>query len=147
MARTALANTGPFSGILGGLIAYGAATAAIAVATAATSLRRSVLTLDRKNVRWLVYSGVLVAIAQGLFYSAVSIAPIMLIVPLMQSSLIFRLLFATWLNADYELFGPLVVAGAVTSIAGACTVSIDTGLILDTLAAPPSLARILRWHL
>jgi drug/metabolite transporter (DMT)-like permease len=146
MARTALAHSGPFSGILGGLIAYGAATAAIIVAMAASSLRRNVLTLARENVRWFVYSGVLVAIAQGLFYSAVSIAPIMLIVPLMQLSLIFRLLFATWLNADYELFGPLVIAGALISIVGACTVSIDTGLVLDALAVPQDIARILRLH-
>lgn len=150
MARTALlAHADPVSGILGGLIAYGAATAAIAVGLVATSLRRSVLALDHDNVRWFTYSGVLVALAQGLFFAAVAVAPIMLIVPLMQLSLIFRLLFSSWLNADHELFGPLVMAGALISVAGACTVSIDSRLILDALdalGAPQDVVRILRWH-
>ncbi len=60
----------------------------------------------------------------------------MLVMPLLQTSLAFRMLFSTWLNPNHEIFGPLVLSGVVISIAGALMVSIDTGLILTTLAMP-----------
>jgi drug/metabolite transporter (DMT)-like permease len=147
MARTALEHSGAAGGILGGLIAYIAATAAIAAALASRPLRYNVMALKRENVRWFMYSGVFVAAAQGLFYSAVAVAPIMLVVPLMQLSLIFRLIFAWWLNRDHEMFDVLVIVGSVISIAGACAISIDTDLILDTFCVPEPLAHLLRWRI
>jgi uncharacterized membrane protein len=93
-----------------------------------------------------VYSGVFVAAAQGFFYSAVAIAPIMMVVPLMQLALVFRFVFSWWLNPDHEVFGPAVIIGSAVSILGACAVSIDTRVILDALAAPDALARLLLWQ-
>jgi len=146
MVRTALEHASPFSGILGVSIAYGAATLAITLALLSPPLRRNVMSLKRENIRWFVYSGVFVAAAQGLFYSAVAVAPIMVVMPLMQLSLVFRLVFSTWLNRDHEVFGPLVVLGAFVSVVGACTVSMDTDAIIDALALPDALARGLRWR-
>jgi len=147
MARSALEHTGPTSGILGGLIAYAAATAVVAMALLWPPLRQNVIALKRENVLWFVNSGVFVALAQGLFYAAVAVAPIMLVAPLLQLSLVFRLTFSKWLNPDHEVFGPLVTAGAIISIAGACLVSIDTSVILDALAVPEFAARMLRWRI
>jgi drug/metabolite transporter (DMT)-like permease len=148
MVRTALRHAGPSSAILGGVIAYGSATAAIAaILMLSTPLRRNVMTLKRENIRWFVYSGVLVALAQGFFYSAVAIAPIMLVMPLLQMSLVFRLVFAMWLNPEHEMFGAQVIIGAAISIAGACTVSIDTDVILGALGVPDGLAHLLRWQI
>jgi drug/metabolite transporter (DMT)-like permease len=147
MARTALEHVGVAGGILGGLIAYMAATTAIAAALMSRPLRHNVMALKRENVRWFVYSGVFVAAAQGLFYAAVAVAPIMLVVPLMQLSLIFRLIFAWQLNRDHEMFDALVIVGSVISIAGACAISIDTDLILDAFAVPEPLAHLLRWRI
>ena len=56
------------------------------------------------------------------------------------------MLFSTWLSPDHEMFGPLVLAGVVISIAGALMVSIDTGLIVNSLAVPEPLARLLLWR-
>src|SRR5262249_41642688 len=81
------------SGILGGLIAYAAATAVVAMALLWPPLRQNVIALKRENVLWFVNSGVFVALAQGLFYAAVAVAPIMLVAPLLQLSLVFRLTF------------------------------------------------------
>jgi drug/metabolite transporter (DMT)-like permease len=147
MARTALEHVGAAGGLLGGLIAYIAATSAIAAALVSRPLRRNVMALKRENVRWFVYSGVFVAAAQGLFYSAVAVAPIMLVVPLLQLSLIFRLIFAWQLNRDHEVFDALVILGSAISIAGACAISIDTDLILETFAVPQPLAHLLRWQI
>src|SRR6266487_3793869 len=138
MARSALEHTAPATGILGGLIAYGAATSVLALALVWSPVRQ--------NVMWFVNSGVFVAVAQGLFYAAVAVAPIMVVMPLMQLSLVFRLSFSKWVNPDHEVFGPLVTAGAVISIVGACLVSVETNVILDTLTAPEALARVLRWR-
>jgi drug/metabolite transporter (DMT)-like permease len=146
MARTALAHTDPLAGIFGGVISYGAATAAMVVFLVSPTLRRNLRGVHRESLRWFIYSGVFVAIAQGLFYSALAIAPIMLVVPLMQLSLIFRFGFANTLTPDHELFGWHVVIGAALSIFGACLVSIDTGLVVHTLHLPASIDAILSWR-
>jgi drug/metabolite transporter (DMT)-like permease len=146
MARFALEHTGPSTGILGGLIAYVAATAVAALALFSAQLRRNILSLSRSNSRWFIFSGILVAAAQGFFFAAVSVAPVMLVMPLLQLSLAFRMVFSTWLNPDHEVVGPLVLAGVVISVLGALMVSIDTGLIVNTLALPSGLARMLLWR-
>src|SRR5262249_6237936 len=90
MVRTALRQGGPASAILGGVIAYGAASAAIALMLLLSApLRRNVMALRRDNIAWFAYSGVFVAMAQGFLYAAVAVAPIMLVMPLLQLALVF----------------------------------------------------------
>ena len=147
MARTALAHTDPLAGIFGGVISYGAATAAMLLFLLLSPiLRRNLRGMHPESLRWFVYSGVFVAIAQGLFYSALAIAPIMLVAPLMQLSLIFRFGFANTLTPDHELFGWHVAVGAALSILGACLVSINTGLVLHALHLPASIDAVLSWR-
>ena len=146
MARFALEHTGPATGILGGLISYIAATAVVALPLFSSEIRRNVFSLSRDNARWFALSGVFVAAAQGFFFAAVSVAPVMLVMPLLQLSLAFRMLFSTWLNPSHEIVGPLVLAGVVISVAGALMVSIDTSLIVNALALPEALARLLLWR-
>jgi drug/metabolite transporter (DMT)-like permease len=146
MARFALENTGAGSGIVGGLVAYCAATAVVAVAMISPRLRREVTAVKRENIRWFGYSGVFVAMAQGFFFSAVAVAPIMVVSPLLQFSLLFRLLFSRLFNPDHEIFGRLVVAGVATSIMGSLAVAADTEAILRFLSLPEWLAATLRWH-
>lgn len=147
MARFALAHTGPATGILGGLIAYIAATAVAALALISAPIRHNIKAVNRGNARWFIYSGVLVAAAQGFFFCAVAVAPVLLVMPLLQLSLAFRLLFSTWLSPAHEVFGAIVIAGATISIAGALLVSIDTNIILGALAIPDAIAAALRWKI
>ena len=114
---------------------------------AMTSIRRNLMQVSRENARWFVYSGVFVAAAQGFLYSALALAPIMLVIPLLQLSLVFRFLFAYLLNPHHEVFGFLVVFGSVVSIIGACAVSIDTDPILHFLSIPDPLRSYLRSQL
>ena len=146
MARFALENTGPATGILGGLISYAAATAVAALALVSPAIRHNVFSITRNNARWFTASGVFVAAAQGFFFAAVAVAPVMLVMPLLQLSLVFRMLFSTWLNPAHEIVGPLVLAGVVISVAGALMVSVDTGLIVNALGLPEPLARALLWR-
>jgi len=146
MARFALERSGVGGGILGGLVAYCAATAVVAVAMLWPRLRSEVTTIKRENIRWFVYSGVFVAMAQGFFFSAVAVAPILVVSPLLQFSLLFRFLFSKLFNPDHEVFGWLVGAGVATSIVGSLAVAADTDAILRFLALPEWLAAALRWH-
>jgi drug/metabolite transporter (DMT)-like permease len=146
MARFALEDTGPTSGIVGGLIAYAAATTVVALALLWPSVRRQVFATQRESARWFAYSGVFVAMAQGFFFCAVAVAPVLLVMPLLQTSLAFRLLFSTWLNPDHEVFGALVLAGVAVSITGALMVSIDTDILLNAFAVPDAIAQVLRWR-
>jgi drug/metabolite transporter (DMT)-like permease len=146
MARFALEHTGPATGLLGGLISYVAATAVASLALFSSQIRNNVFSLTRENGRWFACSGVFVAAAQGFFFAAVAVAPVMLVMPLLQLSLAFRMLFSTWLNPNHEIVGPLVFAGVIISVLGALMVSVDSTLIVNTLAIPESLARVLLWR-
>jgi drug/metabolite transporter (DMT)-like permease len=147
MARFALEHTGPTTGILGGLVAYVAATSVVGLAFLVSApLRRNAGGMKRDNIRWFALSGVMVAAAQGFFFCAVAVAPVLFVMPLLQTSLAFRLLFSTWLSPHHEVFGPLILSGVAISIAGALIVSIDSGLILTMLHAPDALVRMLLWR-
>jgi drug/metabolite transporter (DMT)-like permease len=146
MARFALEGTGPATGILGGLISYAAATAVAVLALVLPAIRTNVFAITPSNARWFAASGVFVAAAQAFFFMGVAVAPVMLVMPLLQFSLVFRMLFSTWLNPTHEIVGPLVLAGVAISVAGALTVSIETGLIVDALGLPEPLARVLLWR-
>jgi len=145
MARFALEHTGPATGILGGLISYAAATAVGALALLSPKFRRNLKTLNNSNALWFAISAVFVAAAQGFFFCAVAIAPVLLVMPLLQLSLMFRLLFSTWLSPDHEVFGALVLSGAAISVAGALLVSTDSALIVHALALPDPVAHFLLW--
>ncbi len=144
IVRQALQDVGPLSGIAGASVAYASATVAVTLGLLIPSLRRNVMQVSGENARWFVYSGIFVAAAHGFLYSALAVAPIMLVAPLLQLSLVFRFLFALILNPHHEVFGLLVIFGTAVSIVGACAIAIDTNLILDALAIPEPLASFLR---
>jgi drug/metabolite transporter (DMT)-like permease len=131
VVRQALQNVGPLSGVAGASVAYAAATLAVTLGLVIPSLRRNVM-------------GIFVAAAHGFLYSALAVAPIMLVAPLLQLSLVFRFLFALLLNPHHEVFGLVVILGTVVSIFGACAIAIDTSVILHALAIPEPLATYLR---
>ena len=74
------------------------------------AIRNNVCSMTQTNARWFAASGVFVAAAQGFFFMGVAVAPVMLVMPLLQFSLVFRMLFSTWLNPAHEIVGPLVLA-------------------------------------
>ncbi len=147
IVRQALQDVGPLSGVAGASVAYASATVAVTLGLLIPSLRRNVTQVSSENARWFVYSGIFVAAAHGFLYSALAVAPIMLVAPLLQLSLVFRFLFALILNPHHEVFGFLVIFGTVVSIVGACAIAIDTQFILHTLAIPEPFSSFLRSRL
>jgi len=144
IVRQALQDVGALSGLAGGAVAYAAGTVAVTLGLVIPSLRRNVMSVTGKNARWFVYSGIFVAAAHGFLYSALAVAPIMLVAPLLQLSLVFRFFFALILNPHHEVFGFVVILGTLVSILGACAIAIDTQLILHALSIPQPLADYLR---
>ena len=147
IVRQALHDAGALSGLAGGAIAYAAATVAVALGLLIPSLRCNVMAVESGNARWFVYSGIFVAAAHGFLYSALAVAPIMLVAPLLQLSLVFRFFFALLLTPHHEVFGLVVILGTVVSILGACTIAVDTQLILHALSIPEPFANLLRSRL
>ena len=102
------------------------------------------MAVSSENARWFVYSGIFVAAAHGFLYSALAVAPIMLVAPLS----------ATLLGLPLPLRAPAQPTprgvrlrsrlGTLVSILGACAIAIDTQLILHALAIPEPLATYLR---
>ena len=86
-----------------------------------------------------MYSGIFVAAAHGFLYSALAVAPIMLVAPL-AIVVGLRFLFALILNPHHEVFGFVVIVGTIVSIVGACAIAIDTDLILRAVAIPEPFA-------
>ena len=70
----------------------------------------------------------------------------MLVMPLLQLSLAFRMLFSTWLSPHHEVYGGLVIAGVVISLSGALLVSMDSTFIVNLLRLPETIGSVLLWH-
>src|SRR4051812_12005394 len=68
MARFALENTGPLTGLFGGLVSYVAATAVVSLALLSPQVRQNVFAMKRDNARWVAGSGGCVAAGAGGFF-------------------------------------------------------------------------------
>src|SRR5262249_15668479 len=72
------------------------------------------------------------------------VAPITVVIPLLQLSLVFRLFLSAWVNPHHEVFGLKIVFGTVISMVGACAVAVDSDFILAALPVPYTLPQVLR---
>jgi hypothetical protein len=70
----------------------------------------------------------------------------MVVTPILQLSLVFRLFLSQCINRDYEVMNAAVV-GALTAVLGSILVSLDTDTLMKLLDLPPSLADFLRYRL
>ena len=89
----------------------------------------------------------LVAISQAFVYASLAIAPLMVVTPILQLSLVFRLFLSQLINRDYEVMNTAVIIGAVTAVLGSILVSFDTDELTTLLGSPQSLADVLRHRL
>ena len=146
LVRVALESRGLGASFAGGLVAYVAATAVMALLLAWPGRLRHALAVDRESARWFTLSGVLVFLSQMFLYMAMAIAPVTVVSPINRLSLLFRLYFSRWLNPQHEVFGGAVIAGTVVSLAGALALSLSTQAVQELIALPDTLVAILAWH-
>ena len=89
----------------------------------------------------------LVAISQAFVYASLAVAPLMVVTPILQLSLIFRLFLSQLINRDYEVMNAAVLIGALTAVLGSMLVSIDADELTRLLDVPQPLADFLRYRL
>jgi uncharacterized membrane protein len=103
--------------------------------------------MKRENLPWFLSSAVLVAISQAFVYASLAVAPLMVVTPILQLSLVFRLFLSQLINRDYEVMNTAVLIGAFTAVLGSILVSLDTDELTTFLDLPLSLADFLHYRL
>ena len=103
--------------------------------------------MKRENLPWFLSSAVLVAISQAFVYASLAVAPLMVVTPILQLSLVFRLFLSQLINRDHEVMNAAVVIGAFTAVLGSLLVSLDTDLLTNLLDLPLPLADFLHYRL
>jgi drug/metabolite transporter (DMT)-like permease len=143
LVRAGLDGTG--LALAGGVISYTAACLAVAVILLLPRARRDYAGIKRGNVIWFVWIGVTVCISQIFMYLAMAIAPVTVVQPLMRFASVFATLFSWILNRDYEIFDAGVLSAIGVSMLGAVALSLDAGMLVRWLDAPPWLATAALW--
>ena len=103
--------------------------------------------MSRENLPWFFSSAVLVAISQAFVYASLAVAPLMVVTPILQLSLVFRLFLSQLINRDYEVMNTAVVIGAFTAVLGSILVALDTDELAELFDLPAGLANFLGYRL
>jgi drug/metabolite transporter (DMT)-like permease len=147
MAREAFLHAPGASTAAGGCLAYAAATLFFSLILLKPGAWVDIKRMKRENLPWFLSSAVLVAISQAFVYASLAVAPLMVVTPILQLSLVFRLFLSQLINRDHEVMNAAVVIGAVTAVLGSLLVSLDTNELTMLLDLPPWLADFLRYRL
>jgi drug/metabolite transporter (DMT)-like permease len=131
--------------LAGGVVSYSAATAAVALIMLLPSARRDIAAINRENLIWAAWAGVLVCVSQMFHYLAMALAPLTVVQPLMQFQVVFRTLFGWVINREHEVFSSGVIAAIVVSLIGAIFLSIDARAAIEWMNAPGWLRAALAW--
>jgi drug/metabolite transporter (DMT)-like permease len=147
MVRVAFDIAPQASVVAGGVIAYGAATAAFALLLLRPAVRHDIAAMQRENLPWFLYAAVLVTVSQGFVYASLAVAPLMVVTPILQLSLVFRVFLSWLINREYEVLDASVILGATAAIIGSILVSMNTDFFVSALALPDGLSSALRSRL
>jgi uncharacterized membrane protein len=92
-------------------------------------------------------TGVLVTVSQMFFYMALVVAPVSVVMPILQLHLVFRFLMARLMNPHHEMFGGMMILATALSMIGAAALSLDPEFVIAHVPLPESIVSILRWRL
>ena len=144
--RAALEGSSPSAGLPGGVVSYVAATLVIAVMLLAGRRREQVLAVDARSLRWFSFSGGLVCLSLVFRFMALAIAPVTVVAPLLQTLIIFRVIFGWFLNREHEDYSFWTLVGIAISLLGAFTLSISAEFVTANVPMPDILLEIIGWH-
>lgn len=146
MARQAFLDAPDSSTVAGGCLAYTAATLFFLLMLLKPGSWADIQSMKRGNLPWFLSSAVLVAISQAFVYASLAVAPLMVVTPILQLSLVFRLFLSHLINRDYEVMNVAVFIGAFTAVLGSILVSFETE-VLTTFLSSLSFADFLNYRL
>src|SRR5262245_7128979 len=126
MARQAFLHAPGASTPAAGCLAYTAATLLFLLILLKPGSWGDIKRMKRENLPWFLSSAVLVAVSQAFVYASLAVAPLMVVTPILQLSLVFRLFLSQLINRDYEVMNTAVLTGAFTAVLGSILVSLDT---------------------
>jgi uncharacterized membrane protein len=147
MARQAFLASPGTGSVAAGCIAYTAATLFFAMILVKPGAWRDIADTRRENLPWFLASAVLVAISQAFVYASLAVAPLMVVTPILQLSLVFRLFLSQAISPDYEVMNSAVLVGAFTAVLGAILVSLETDALMRLMNLPPAIGDILAYRL
>ena len=147
MARQAFLNAPGAGTAAAGCLAYTAATLLFSLILLRPGSWDDIRGMSSENLPWFLSSAVLVAISQAFVYASLAVAPLMVVTPILQLSLVFRLFLSQLINREYEVMNTAVLVGALTAVLGSILVSLDTDVLTKLLDLPPSLTDFLRYRL
>ena len=147
MARQAFLAAPGISTAAAGVVAYFAAVVAFAAVLVVAPTRWSVVHIKFNNMGWFLAAAVLVAISQAFVYASLAVAPLIVVTPILQLSLVIRLLLSQLINKEHEIMNAAVITGAAAAVVGSILVSLKTGYAVAALGLPPVLARVLGYAL
>jgi drug/metabolite transporter (DMT)-like permease len=132
LVRSGLTSAG--DAMIAGCVSYSSAfLVLLMLLVVSPSQRREAITIERMALRWFVLSGVAVSISQFFVYLALSMAPVTVVIPIVQLYTIFRLIFSWYLNRGYEVFDGRVVIGIFLALLGAVLLATDADTIANAL--------------
>ena len=146
MARQAFLYAPGIGTAAGGCLAYTAATLFFLLILLKPGSWADIKSMKRENLSWFLSSAVLVAISQAFVYASLAVAPLMVVTPILQLSLVFRLFLSQLINRDHEVMNTAVLIGAFTAVLGSILVSLNTEDFTRLLDLP-SLADFLNYRL
>jgi len=147
MVRVALDNAAQASVLAGGVIAYLAATVVFSFLLLRPAVRRDIAGLKRENVPWFLCAALLVTASQGFVYASLAVAPLMVVTPILQLSLVFRVLLSWLINRKHEVLNAGVIVGSAAAIVGSILVSLHTDFVVSALDLPDPISSALRFRL
>lgn len=147
LAREAFLHAPGISTTAAGCVAYTAALAVFALALLKPGAWRDIATMKRENMPWFLTAAVLVAISQALVYASLAVAPLMVVTPILQLSLVFRLFLSQIINRDHEVMNAAVVIGAIAAVTGSILVSLESAALTAWLGVPAPVAAFLSYRL
>jgi drug/metabolite transporter (DMT)-like permease len=147
MAREAFLHAPGLSTAAGGCVAYAAATLFFLLILFKPGSWADIRSTRRENLPWFLASAVLVAVSQAFVYASLAVAPLMVVTPILQLSLIFRLFLSQLINREHEVMNAAVIIGAFTAVLGSILVALDTDELTALLQLPSWIADFLRYRL
>ena len=106
-------------GILGGTVSYLAAALVLSLTLLIPGQASGTLTLDKSARKLFFVAGLGSGFANGFRFSALALAPVSVVIPLMRSAVLFTLVLNYVFNRHLETFEPKVLGGIFISMAGA----------------------------
>ena len=111
------------SPIAASFISYCAASVILSLFLVNRGKRTALFDIGSKVFLFFYLAGIFTTVAQTLRYTALSIAPVSVVSPLISISPVFLLGLSFVFNRKIELFSPLLIIGVVITVAGAILVA------------------------